>query len=73
MTLIERIQAMRDNAYCDYISLCGRYECLGWKAKVETGNFGQAELSAHEAAAEMLGKHHAYHAVMLMLKEEAKS
>ena len=41
--LLDRLQARADNAYCDYIGLCRRDECLGWEAKVEKGLFGDAE------------------------------
>ena len=57
--LRDRLQARADNAYCDYIGLCRRDECLGWEAKVEKGAFGEAELKAHKAAAEKLGWHRA--------------
>ena len=44
--LLDRLQARADNAYCDYIGLCRRDECLGWEAKVEKQIFGEAELKA---------------------------
>ncbi len=46
--LHDRLQARADNAYCDYIGLCRRDECLGWEAKVENELFGDAELKAHK-------------------------
>ena len=57
--LLDRLQAKADNAYCDYIGLCRRDECLGWEAKTEKGIFGEAELKAHKDAAEKLGRHRA--------------
>ncbi len=57
--MLAGLQARADNAYCDYIELCRRNECLGWEAKVEKGIFGAAELQAHKDAAEKLGRHRA--------------
>ena len=57
--LLASLQARADNAYCDYIGLCRRDECLGWEAKTEKGIFGDAELKAHKDAAEKLGRHRA--------------
>lgn len=67
--VLERMQAMADNAYCDYIGQLRRDECLGWEAKVERGKFGEAELKAHCAAAEKLGRHRALHEAANMLAE----
>lgn len=67
--MLERMRAMSDNAYCDYISQMRRDECLGWQIKVERGKFGEAELKAHCAAAEKLGRHRALHEVAKMLEE----
>ena len=67
--LLDRIQARADNAYCDYIGLCRRDECLGWEAKVEKGIFGEAELKAHKIAAEMLGRHRALQEAANLLHE----
>ena len=57
--LRKSLQARADNAYCDYIGICRRDECLGWEIKVEKGLFGAAELKAHTDAAEKLGRHRA--------------
>ena len=71
--LLDRLQARADNAYCDYIGLCRRDECLGWEAKVEKQIFGEAELKAHCAAAEKLGRHRALHEAAKMLEEALRS
>lgn len=73
MTLLERLNARADNAYCRYMDYCKRDPCLGWEIKVEKGIFGLAELEAHKAAAEMLGWHRAYHDVIKILREEASN
>ena len=65
--LLDRLQARADNAYCDYIGLCRRDECLGWEAKVEKQIFGEAELKAHKDAAEKLGRHRALQEAANML------
>ena len=57
--LLKSLQARADNAYCDYIGMCRRDECLGWEIKVEKHLFGEAELKAHTNAAEKLGRHRA--------------
>ncbi len=67
--LLDRLQARADNAYCDYIGLCRRDECLGWEAKIEHGEFGEAELKAHAAAAEKLGRHRALQEAANLLNE----
>jgi len=67
--LLDRLQARADNAYCDYIGLCRRDECLGWEAKVEKGLFGEAELKAHKEAAERLGRHRALQEAANLLHE----
>ena len=71
--VLERIRARADNAYCDYIGQLRRDECLGWEIKVERGNFGEAELKAHCAAAEKLGRHRALHEAANMLDEMLRS
>lgn len=68
-SLIERLQARSDNAYCDFIGQMRRDECLGWEIKVERGHFGEAELKAHCAGAEKLGRHRAFHEAAKMLTE----
>lgn len=67
--LLDRVQARADNAYCEYIGLCGRDECLGWEIKVEKGLFGEKELKSHKAAAEKLGRHRALQEVANLLHE----
>lgn len=71
--VLERIHAMSDNAYCDYIGQLRRDECLGWEIKVERGKFGEAELKAHCAAAEKLGHHRALHEAANMLGDVLRS
>ncbi len=63
------LRARADNAYYDYIGQCRRDECLGWEIKVERGTFGEAELKAHCAAAEKLGRYRALHEAAKMLEE----
>ncbi len=58
-SLIERLQARADNAYCDYIAQSRKDECLGWEIKMERGVFGDAELKAHTHRGEFLGRHRA--------------
>ena len=67
--LLDRLQARADNAYCDYIGQERRDECLGWEIKVERGTFGEAELKAHRAAAEKLGRHRALQEAANLLHE----
>ena len=67
--VLERMRARADNAYCDYIGQLRRDECLGWEIKVERGKFGEAELKAHCAAAEKLGRHRALYEAAKMLEE----
>ena len=71
--VLERMRARADNAYCDYIGQLRRDECLGWEIKVERGKFGEAELKAHCAAAEKLGRHRALHEAANMLAEVLRS
>jgi len=58
--LISHLQALGDRAYCDYIAKMKTNECLGWEEKVRTKKFGQAELTAHTKAGELLGRHKAF-------------
>ena len=71
--VLERMRARADNAYCDYIGQLRRDECLGWEIKVEREKFGEAELKAHCAAAEKLGRHRALHEAANMLAEVLRS
>ena len=71
--VLERMRARADNAYCDYIGQLRRDECLGWEIKVERQEFGEAELKAHCAAAENLGRHRALHEAAKMLEEALRS
>lgn len=71
--LLERLRARADNAYCDYIGQLRRDECLGWEIKVERGKFGEAEMKAHCAAAEKLGRHRALHEAANLLEEALRS
>lgn len=57
--LAKRLQTNAENVYFDYIEQLRRDECLGWEVKVERGKFGEAELKAHCAAAEKLGRYRA--------------
>ena len=67
--VLARMRARADNAYCDYINQSRRDECLGWEIKAERGRFGEAELKAHCAAAEKLGRHRALHEAAKMLDD----
>jgi len=71
--VLERMRARADNAYFDYIGQLRRDECLGWEIKVELGKFGEAELKAHCAAAEKLGRHRALHEAANMLAKVLRS
>ena len=71
--VLEHMRARADNAYCDYIGLLRRDECLGWEIKVEHGKFGEAEMKAHCAAAEKLGRHRALHEAANMLADVLRS
>lgn len=71
--VLERMRTGADNAYFDYIGQLRRDECLGWEIKVERGKFGEADLKAHCAAAEKLGRHRALHEAAKMLEEALRS
>lgn len=71
--IVGRLQARADNAYIEYIERLRRDECLGWETKVQRGEFGEPELKAHTAAAEMLGRHRALSEAAAMLRELADS
>ena len=66
---VGRLQARADNAYIEYIARLRRDECLGWEIKAKRGKFGEPELKAHTAAAEMLGRHRALSEAAEMLRE----
>ena len=69
MDLLTRFSTRSDNAYLEYIGLCRQDACLGWEAKADHGKFGLTELTAHQKAAEMLGRHRAYQAIVRELRE----
>ena len=71
--VLERMRTRADNAYGDYIGQLRRDECLGWEIKVERGKFGEAEMKAHCAAAEKLGRHRALHEAANMLAKVLRS
>ena len=71
--LAEHMHARADSAYCDYIGRLRRDECLGWEIKVARQKFGEAELKAHCAAAEKLGRYRALHEAAKMLEETLHS
>jgi hypothetical protein len=60
----EELSRLSSDAYCHFIALSSRTECLGWKAKVANGKFGKPELDAHTRAWEALGKHRAYNHIL---------
>lgn len=57
--LRDSLMARAENAYCDMISIARKDESLGWKIKVERGEFGINELNAHVDGGEKLGRHRA--------------
>lgn len=67
----ERVKALMDNKYIEYIGLCRRDECLGVDFKIEHDIFKQPELKAHTEAAQKLGEHRAYADVLKMLSCES--
>lgn len=71
--VLERMRDRADNAYCDCLGQLRRDLCLGWEIKVELGKFGEAELKAHCAAAEKLGRHRALHEAANMLDDVLRS
>ena len=62
------IQAKSDNAYCRGLDVSRTTPCLGWEAKVKSGEFGRDELEAHKLAAHWDGKHRAYADVLDALR-----
>lgn len=54
------LKAKADNAYCAYIETMRSVPCLGWEAKVRTGEFGRIEMTTHAKANVLLGRHEAY-------------
>jgi hypothetical protein len=71
-SLVERLRARADNAYCDMIGVARRDESLGWEIKVERGKFGRPELDAHVKGGELLGRHRALHEAATLVEEELK-
>ena len=67
--VLGRIKARADTAYCHYIGLLRRDVCLGQKIKFELHSFGETELNAHCEAAEVLGKHRAFHEILKMIRD----
>jgi hypothetical protein len=67
--LFKHFEALRDNAYREYIDHCRVDECLGWEAIVDNGSFGLPELEAHKRAAECLGRHRAYARTVMDLQK----
>lgn len=72
LAIIKQLRARAQNSSCTYISLCRERGCVGWRLKIETNQFGEAELKAHEAAARELGRYHALHEVADLLAEQLK-
>lgn len=62
--LVATFIGKRDAAYCRYIGDLRKSECLGWKQKIKSGQFGEAELKTHTLAAERLGLHRAFAAAL---------
>ncbi|MGZ8954492.1 MAG: hypothetical protein ACXW0Q_07420 [Methylovulum sp.] len=60
-------------AYCNYINQLSRVECRGVEYKINHHEFGEAELNAHRAAMEQLGRHRALHEAADMLEEAIKA
>lgn len=67
--LIARHQALRDNAYCQYVDQFFKKDCLGFDAKIKSGEFGPLQLEAHGLANELLGKHRAEVRIVAELQE----
>lgn len=69
-TLLKKLCALSEQAYCDYIAQLKSDECLGWEYKTKTGKFCEPELKAHVKAGELLGRHRAFaDAVNALFKE----
>lgn len=56
-SLTERLQSMRDAAYCESLSIARSTPCLGWEAKVRSGEFGRTEMEAHQASNLAMGRY----------------
>ncbi len=64
---------LAENAYVEMIAAQRRDEALGWEAKVDHGEFGQAELDAHKKAAEWLGRHRGLRRAQQAIDDLAKA
>jgi hypothetical protein len=62
--LLKLLDGKSGAAYCRYVEILRRDECLGWEHKTKHGKFGEAELKAHTLAAEHLGMHRAFAAAL---------
>jgi hypothetical protein len=72
--LVAELRAKGDAAYCRMISDAQhKPECLGWEAKMKSGGFGAAELTAHKEMSELFGKYRAYHDAACALSALAAS
>jgi hypothetical protein len=68
-TVAQEFRERGDRAYCDYIVKLQKPECLGWEQKIKSGQFGEAELRAHERAAEQLGWHRAFYVAAELIEK----
>ena len=58
--IIDHLRSKSTEAYLNYIRLHKKQECLGFEAKIASGEFGTHELESHKKAQEWYGKHCAY-------------
>lgn len=67
--LADKLSAKADRAYCEMIDQSLRVECLGWEAKVKSGQFGQTEYEAHKRVGGLYGQHIAYVEAAKLVRE----
>ena len=71
-TLISFLQRKAERAYLTYANYCYRDENRGEEFKLANGQFTKENLKAHCEAAELLGKHKAFHEVIKFIREAGK-
>jgi formamidopyrimidine-DNA glycosylase len=67
--IIEKLTRQANQAYCDYMARMGSMSCLGQAIKLQKGEFGESELSAHKAAERQLGRHQGFQEAIRMIRE----
>jgi len=66
--IAQKINHAASAAYCASLDKFSKSACLGWEAKVASGDFGKTEMEAHAEANTLMGRHQGLSAALEILR-----